>query len=62
MNERIEELAEQSDMTQYVSAKNKYLERFAVLIIQECITLGDKAVQDGNWPGDVIQKHFGINQ
>lgn len=36
MNERIKELAEQSGMTQYVASNNKYLERFAELLIAEC--------------------------
>jgi hypothetical protein len=36
MNERIQELAEESGMTQYVAANNKYLERFAELMVKEC--------------------------
>lgn len=32
---RIEELAEQSGMTQYVAADNKFLERFAELILDD---------------------------
>ena len=35
MTERIHKLAEESGMTQYVAANNKYLERFAELIIEE---------------------------
>ena len=35
VNERIHKLAEESGMTQYVAANNKYLERFAELIIEE---------------------------
>jgi hypothetical protein len=35
MNERIRELAEESGMTQYVAANNKYLERFAELLVQD---------------------------
>jgi hypothetical protein len=42
MNERIKELAEESGMTQYVAAHNKYLERFAELILQDI----DKIVDD----------------
>ena len=37
MNKRILELAEESGMTQYVAAHNKYLERFAVAIVEECL-------------------------
>jgi hypothetical protein len=36
MNERLEQLAEQSGMTQYVAPNNKFLEQFAMLIIHEC--------------------------
>lgn len=36
MNERLRELAEESGMTQYVAANNKYLERFAEMIVKEC--------------------------
>jgi hypothetical protein len=43
MNERIQELAEESGMTQYVASNNKYLERFAELIVKECIMVC--------WPG-----------
>lgn len=35
---KIEELAEESGMTQYVAANNKYLERFAQLVMEECIS------------------------
>jgi hypothetical protein len=35
MTERIHKLAEESGMTQYVAADNKYLERFAEMIIEE---------------------------
>lgn len=37
MNERIHKLAEESGMTQYVAANNKYLESFAELIVQDCV-------------------------
>ena len=38
------------------------LERFAELIVKECMELGDKALQDGKWPGDVLKEHFGIEE
>lgn len=34
---RLEELAEESGMTQYVAANNKFLERFAQLIVADCL-------------------------
>jgi hypothetical protein len=33
----IARLAEESGMTQYVAANNKYLERFVMALVQECI-------------------------
>ena len=36
-NTRIENPAEESGMTQYVAANNKYLEQFVRLIIRDCI-------------------------
>ena len=63
MNERIRELAEQSGMTQYVAAHNKYLERFAELIVRECAELfpgqnmyGGLAIQS------MIKDHFGVDK
>ena len=69
MNPRIRELAEQAGFS-----KDKYglywdedaneegvdLEKFADLIVKECMELGDKALQDGKWPGDVLKEHFGV--
>jgi len=37
MNERIHKLAEDSGMTQYVAADNKYLERFTEMVVQDCV-------------------------
>lgn len=39
MNEQIEKFAEDSGMTQYVAANNKFLGRFAELIVEECVNL-----------------------
>ena len=69
MNERIQELAEESGMTQYVAAHNKYLERFAELIVQECLTKCD-AVQTmyGQYTftarkcKESIKEHFGVEE
>lgn len=38
MNTRMLELAKESGMTQYVAANNKYLESFAELIVQDCVS------------------------
>lgn len=45
MNTRIHELAEQAGMTQYVAKNNKYLERFAELIIRESAAFLNGAVE-----------------
>jgi len=37
MSKLIEEIAEESGMTQYVASNNKYLERFAQAILKACI-------------------------
>jgi hypothetical protein len=37
VNERIHKLAEDSGMTQYVAADNKYLERFTEMVVQDCV-------------------------
>ena len=64
MNERIEELVEQARRyaNEYVEdeVEKQFHKKFAELIVRECMELGDKALQDGKWPGDVIEKHFGI--
>jgi len=71
MNERIQELARQSgayhkdddgEETKIAVLIGKEVEKFAELIVRECMELGDKALQDGKWPGDVIEKHFGIEE
>ena len=66
MNERIKELAEQSEITQYVAAHNKYLERFAKLIVRECVGLVNEQLQHNN-PNDSllalkIKEHFGVSE
>lgn len=75
MNERIEILAEESGMTQYVAAHNKFLERFAEMIVQDCINKiqevedsaeGVVSHETGFYDGlevakIVIRRHFGIS-
>jgi hypothetical protein len=62
MNERIKELAEESGMTQYVATNNKYLERFAELIVRECADVVKWT--PSMFPNDAIIKnikeHFGV--
>ena len=68
MNDRIQALAEQSDITQYVDADNKYLERFAELIVQECATVAWRNTPDteeleySHLIKDKILEHFGVDE
>ena len=72
MNKRIHKLAEDSGMTEYVAANNKYLERFAELIIRECIKAagdpGDGLIKNNTWHDGVrasiwsIQQEFGLDR
>lgn len=51
---RIEDIAEESGMTQYVAANNKYLERFATLLLEEVI---DKIYSSDPNDGDKTAPH-----
>ena len=64
MNERIQELAEQSGMTQYVAAENKYLEKFTELIIRECANVANTGIDpaESHLLGDDILEHFGVEE
>jgi hypothetical protein len=73
MNERIHKLAEESGITQYVAADNKYLERFAELIVRECAVWMDNAtvtdsagnkdyIGDSFFWADELKKHFGVEE
>lgn len=70
MNPRIRELAKQSGVWEYyeinegVGEDEKHLEKFALLIIQECAGLfevewGEEKLT-GNDVGYVVKKHFGV--
>lgn len=52
---RIEEIAEESGMTQYVAAHNKFLERFAQMLIDEICNI--KGVECSEVV-DKIREHF----
>lgn len=70
MNNKIEELAEESGMTQYVAANNKFLERFAKMVAEECTTKCSKTKSLGKdgWPEHysayeiraMIEREFGL--
>jgi hypothetical protein len=64
VNERIHKLAEDSGMTQYVAADNKYLERFTEMVVQDCVAevammgITNFENQDIAWAVDVIIKNI----
>lgn len=63
MNKTIELIAEESGMTQYVASNNKYLERFAELLIKECAIIASKAENNENelrCMYDVIVERFNL--
>ncbi len=58
MNERVKELMLEAGYAapELAGRANKLLD----LILRECMALGDQALQDGKWPGDVLKEHFGV--
>jgi hypothetical protein len=71
MNERIKQLArlaqgknpdDYAPDDDIVILATGDVEKFAELIVRECMQLGDKALQDGKWPGDVLKEHFGVKE
>lgn len=60
MNDLISKFADESDMTQYVAANNKFLERFAVLIVRECARFVYAAEPNG-LALDLLE-HFGVKK
>ena len=57
MNSRIETLAEESGMTQYVAANNKFLERFALMVVNDCLV---KIEQLENSAENVVEQEAGF--
>jgi hypothetical protein len=70
VNEKIHKLAEDSGMTQYVAADNKYLERFTEMVVQDCVAevammgITNFENEDISWAVDVIitniKNRFGV--
>jgi hypothetical protein len=61
MNERIKELAHEAGLPTYnpegIPTK---LEKFAELIVGECIKIGNLSLSKYELPGDKIAEHFGV--
>ena len=73
MNQRIKELAEQAgitlsqkDYSYYWVESAEDIEKFAELIVKECMDLvaSRPYVDDGNWshPSMMIKQHFGVEE
>ena len=65
MNDRIKELAEQARDWGYAehsgyTAQLLFEQKFAELIVQECIEIVDSGYLIG--PGNQIRKHFGVEE
>jgi len=67
MNERIHELAEQAVedtqllmIMEYKNFESKLYEKFAELIVKECIDIADKA--EPYKANDLIKQHFGVEE
>ena len=69
MNERIRQLAEQAGWDNHHSKFDTRIEKFAELIVRECVGIAqDRAAFDGFPPNDVnhiiseIKEHFGVEE
>ena len=69
MNERIRELAEQAGWDNHHSKFDTRIEKFAELIVRECLDIAqDRAAFDWAPPNDVndiideIKEHFGVEE
>ena len=68
MNERIRELAEQADeyargqSILYDTWKKIYSKKFAELIVRESIEVLKQNDYHGEWLGEKIKEHFGVEE
>ena len=69
MNERIKELLKQSGLQPYYDAQEGQIEKFAELIVRECIsTLEEKIYRsidnegDEIWADLILKEHFGVEE
>jgi hypothetical protein len=63
MNERIKELWEEAAKTTQSDSweeQTKFMERFAELIVRECVGIADEYDGVGSTIVSRIQKHFGV--
>ena len=67
MNERIKEIAKQAGLTMnnplaYEQWYLDSLEKFAELIVQESIEVMKRHDYHGEWLGEKIREHFGVEE
>ena len=69
MNERIKELAMQTDIwcDQNVAQGHpmytiQWEQKFAELLVRECADFVDRAISDGGIDGRSLKEHFGVEQ
>ena len=70
MNERIKELLKQSGLQPYYDAQEGQFEKFAEMIVRECIQAiqNESMNSDDDWERGLriaegaIQKHFGVEE
>ena len=59
MNERVQEIAVQAGLVRLLSSDPKAFQKFAELIVKECVGLA-KLANLSNTPVDIIKEHFGV--
>ena len=68
MNERIKELAEQAGMNivdDKFSTYGRFAEKFAELLIRECVTKMALEIMDEQWVDEAVKNtytHFGVEE
>ena len=62
MNELIKQLAEQVGLQPYYDAQEGQIEKFAELIVRECISAVFDAGPDPEYYQNRIKKHFGVTE
>ena len=62
MNERIKELLKQSGLQAYYDAQDGQIEKFAQLIVQECMCISDSIGEHGYIAAEEMGKHFGVEE
>ena len=66
MNERIKELAKQATVhgntEHHLDISSWYLEKFAELIVKECMNIVGDGTVDGEIYHDRIKHHFGVKE